>query len=45
MFMMRADVRPGGGYIDEPLYSQIQEVYAKYLILDLIGQQKLRKLL
>ncbi len=30
MFMMRPNVRPGGGYTDEPLYSQIQEVYAKY---------------
>ncbi|WP_033165385.1 class I SAM-dependent methyltransferase [Clostridium sp. KNHs205] len=30
MFMMRPDIRPGGGYTDEPLFSQIQEVYAKY---------------
>lgn len=30
MFMMRPDMRPGGGYTDEPLYSKIQEVYAKY---------------
>lgn len=30
MFMMRPDIQPGGGYTDEPLYSQIQEVYAKY---------------
>ena len=30
MFMMIADVRPGGGYTDQPLYSQIQDVYAKY---------------
>ncbi len=30
MFMMRPDIQPGGGYTDEPLYSKIQEVYAKY---------------
>ncbi|MDF2822434.1 MAG: methyltransferase [Clostridiales bacterium] len=30
MFMMRPDIRPGGGYTDEPLFSQIQEVYARY---------------
>lgn len=30
MFMMRPDLRPGGGYTDEPLYSKIQEVYAEY---------------
>jgi hypothetical protein len=30
MFMMRPDLRPGGGYTDEPLYSRIQEVYAEY---------------
>lgn len=30
MFMMRPDIRPGGGYTDEPLFSQIQEVYAEY---------------
>lgn len=30
MFLMRPDTQPGGGYTDEPLYSQIQEVYAKY---------------
>jgi len=30
MFMMRPDIRPDGGYTDEPLFSQIQEVYAKY---------------
>lgn len=30
MFMMRPDMRPGGGYTDEPLYSKIQEVYAEY---------------
>ena len=30
MFMTRPDVRPGGGYTDEPLYSKIQEVYAKF---------------
>ena len=30
MFMMRADVWPGGGYTDEPLFSEIQEVYKKY---------------
>ena len=29
MFMMRPDMRPGGGYTDEPLYSKIQEVYAE----------------
>jgi hypothetical protein len=32
MFMMRPDTRPGGGYTDEPLFSQIQEVYAKYFL-------------
>ena len=30
MFVMRSDLRPGGGYTDEPLYSKIQEVYAEY---------------
>ncbi|GHV06081.1 hypothetical protein FACS1894217_04080 [Clostridia bacterium] len=30
MFMMRPDTRPGGGYTDEPLFSQIQEVYSAY---------------
>ncbi len=30
MFMMRPDIRPSGGYTDEPLYSEIQKVYAKY---------------
>lgn len=30
MFLMRPDIQPGGGYTDEPLYSKIQEVYAKY---------------
>ena len=30
MFMMRADIRPGGGYTDEPLYTNIQKVYAQY---------------
>ena len=30
MFMMRPDPRPGGGYTDEPLYSQIQAVYAAH---------------
>ena len=30
MFMMRPDLRPGGGYTDEPLYTKIQEVYAEY---------------
>lgn len=30
MFMIRPDIRPGGGYTDEPLFSQIQEVYARY---------------
>lgn len=30
MFMMRPDIRPGGGYTEEPLYSQIQEVYAEF---------------
>jgi len=30
MFMMRADTQTGGGYTDEPLFSQIQKVYSKY---------------
>ncbi len=30
MFMMRPDLRAGGGYTDEPLYSKIQEVYAEH---------------
>ncbi len=30
MFMTRPDIRPGGGYTDEPLYTRIQEVYAKH---------------
>lgn len=30
MFMMRPDIQPGGGYTDRLLFSQIQEVYAKY---------------
>lgn len=30
MFMMRLDPRPGGGYTDEPLYSQIQAVYTAH---------------
>jgi hypothetical protein len=30
MFMMQPDLRPGGGYTDEPLYSKIQEVYTNY---------------
>ena len=30
MFMTRADIQPGGGYTDEPLYSKIQEVYKEY---------------
>ena len=30
MFMMRPDLRPGGGYTNEPLYSKIQEVYSEY---------------
>lgn len=30
MFVMRPDLRSGGGYTDEPLYSKIQEVYAEY---------------
>jgi SAM-dependent methyltransferase len=30
MFMMRPDMRPGGGYTDEPLYSKIQEVFAEF---------------
>ncbi len=30
MFMMRPDIQPGGGYTDEPLYSKIQQVYARF---------------
>ncbi len=30
MFMMRPDIQPGGGYTDEPLYSNIQKVYAEF---------------
>ena len=30
MFLTLPDPRSGGGYTDEPLYSQIQEVYTKY---------------
>ena len=30
MLMMRPDIRPGGGYTDEPLYSEIQKVYTAY---------------
>ena len=30
MFIKRADIQPGGGYTDEPLYTQIQEVYSKH---------------
>jgi len=30
IFTMRPDMRPGGGYTDEPLYTKIQEVYAAY---------------
>ena len=30
MFSMRTDSRPGGGYTDEPLYSEIQKVYAEH---------------
>jgi SAM-dependent methyltransferase len=30
MFMTRPDIQPGGGYTDEPLYTKIQEVYAKF---------------
>ena len=30
MFMMRTDIQPGGGYTDEPLYTKLQEVYAKF---------------
>ncbi len=30
MFMMRADIQPGGGYTDEPLYTEIQKVYTAY---------------
>ncbi|MHB1483332.1 MAG: class I SAM-dependent methyltransferase [Saccharofermentanales bacterium] len=30
MFMTRPDLRPGGGYTDEPLYSKIQDIYTEY---------------
>ena len=30
MFMMRPDPQPGGGYTDEPLYTELQEVYSKF---------------
>ena len=30
MFMMRADIQPGGGYTDEPLYNKLQEVYSEF---------------
>ena len=30
MFMMKPDIQHGGGYTDEPLYSDIQQVYAQY---------------
>lgn len=30
MFMMRPDIQPSGGYTDEPLFSEIQKVYAEY---------------
>jgi len=30
MFMMRPDIQPGGGNTDDPLFSKIQDVYAKF---------------
>jgi len=30
MFVKRDDIRPSGGYTDDPLYSQIQNVYKQY---------------
>ena len=30
MFMIRPDIQSGGGNMDEPLYSKIQEVYTSY---------------
>ena len=30
MFMMRPDLRPGGGYTDEPLYSRLKAVYDQF---------------
>jgi len=30
MFMTRPDTQPGGGYTDEPLFTKLQEVYAKH---------------
>jgi ubiquinone/menaquinone biosynthesis C-methylase UbiE len=30
MLVTRPDMRPGGGYTDEPLYSKIQEIYSQY---------------
>jgi SAM-dependent methyltransferase len=30
VFMMRPDIQPGGGYTDEPLFTNIQKVYSQY---------------